>query len=204
MKKSIFVELIFLKIYGGRPSTDFSVLKPDIEAYLPAAVNYALTKSFYIQKNTERNGDIPTDFYHTFTNLPILKDSTRNNRKYVNMPATLVSMPGNNGIRMVMDNCETVYTPLGDAQLANIDYWLNIMTSEKFYNLSGKKLYIFNSGIVEKLKLTMIVTPAELSDDEELPIPAGLENEAIDMAYEFVTGIRSTPVDRKIDTRDLN
>ena len=205
MRKSIFIENVYNRIYGGRPSTDFSVLKVDIEAYLPAVVNYALTKGFYTQKNQEQNGDIPTSFYHTFTGLAISRDADRKNRQYFDMPATVVAMPSNRGLRAIFDNCENRYTPLSDNQLSNIDYWINILKSEKFYNLDEKKVYLFNAPKIAKtMKLTMIISADELGDDDELSIPAGLEAEAMDMCFEFVTGIRKLPVDRKIDGRDLN
>lgn len=205
MKKAVFVESVYNRIYGGRPSTDFSVLKVDIEAYLPAVVNFALTKGFYTQKNQEGNGDIPTSFYHTFKNLPILRDADRKNRQYFVLPATVVAMPSNRGLRAIFDNCENRYTPLSDNQLSNIDYWTGILKDQKFYNLDEKRIYLFNApSIAKTMKTTMIISADELADDDELSIPAGLEAEAMEMCFEFVTGIRKMPVDRKIDARDLN
>lgn len=205
MLKITFIESVYNRIYGGRPSADFSILKADIEAYLPAVVNFAMTKGFYTQKNQEGNGDIPTSFYHTYTELPLLTDPKRNNRQYFLLPATLVSMPSNRGLRAVFDNCEKRYTPLNDNQLGNISYWTNIFKGQGFYNLDEKKVYVFNSSpLAETIRVTMIITAIELGDEDELSIPAGLEGEALEMCFEFVTGIKKMPVDRKNDARDLN
>ena len=204
MKKGIFVESVYNMIYGGRPSTDFSVLKVDIIAYLPAVVNFALTKGFYTQKNTENNGDLPTQFYHTFTAIPVAKDADRKGRLYFEPPVDMVSLPSDRGLRRVMDNCENIYIPIPDSLLPNFDYWLKIFKGERYFNQDGKRIYLFNtSPLTKTAKMTGIVSADQIGDDEELSIPAGLETEALQMCYDLTMGIRKVESDTKIDTQDI-
>lgn len=205
MKKNVFVELVYIEAHAGRPSTDFVVLRSDIEAYLPAAVNFALTKGFYTQKNQEGNGDIPTQFYQYFGQLALSVDNDRKKRSYFLMPKTLIALPSNRALRSVMDNCENIYTEIKDQQLSNIAYWENALPNERFYKWEGKRVYLYNKpALTEVMNITAIVESSELSAEDELAIPAGLEAEAIQVCSELVLGVRKLPVDRKTDGRNIN
>lgn len=205
MQKDIFIELVYQAAHANRPSTDFVVLRADIEAYIPAVVNFALTKGFYTQKNQEGNGDIPTQFYAKYTDIPVSQETTGKMNYYFEMPALLVALPSDRGLRMITDNCGNLYTPIKDIQLSNIDYWLKVLPCEKFYSKSGNNVTLYNkpSGVV-KMNLTGVVESSELKDTDQLPLPAGEEKDAIDMCMDFVLGVRQLPVDRKVDGRNLN
>lgn len=205
MKKSIFKELVFQAAHANRPSTDFVVLRSDIDAYIPAVVNFALTKVFYTQKNSEGNGDIPTQFYQYYNNLPILTDSDRNNKPYFLMPALIVALPSDRSLRSVLDNCDNPYTSIKDQQMSNLKYWLNIFCNEHFYRKEGKKVYLYNKpALTETMNIIAIVEASELNDEDEIQLPAGTEKDAIDMCVDFVLGIKQLPVDRKTDDRSIN
>lgn len=204
MKKMIFVESVFNRIYGGRPSTDFSVLKVDIIAFLPAVVNFALTKGFYTQKNQEGNGDLPTQFYHTYRDIPILRDTDKKQTQYFTPPVDMVALPSDRGLRRVMDNCGNIYIPVPDQLMPNMDYWLKVFCGEKYFNQDGKKIKLYNtSPLAKTMSMTGITSADQIDDDDELAIPAGQEQEALDMCYDLAMGIRKVPTDTKIDTQDI-
>lgn len=205
MQKNIFIELVYNEAHANRPSTDFVVLKSDINAYLPAAVNFALTKGFYTQKNQEGNGDIPTTFYSYFNDLEVLEDSTRKNRKYFVLPKPVVALPSNRGVRAVTDNCDNYYTELNDRDLPSIKHWLKTLPDERFYNIQDKNVYLYNPSTgTRKMNLIAIVEASEIEDTDTLSIPAGLEVEAIQICAELVLGVRQLNVDRKNDGRSIN
>lgn len=205
MTKEALIEPVFIRINGGVLTPESSVMRVDIEAYIPAVVNFFLTKGYFIQQKEEQNRDIPTSFYTHFNNIPVLKDSTRKDRPYIEIPGTLIPLPSNRALRMILDNMDTPYTPLNDNHLSNLDYWLNILQDERFYRLEGRKIFLYNKPKpVEKMNVVMIVTVEELAMDAELPIPAGSEADAITMLYEFATGIRTIPADKKADAQDIN
>lgn len=205
MKKETLIDQAHIRANGGVLTPDSVIMKVDVESYLPAVVNWFLTKGYYIQSKEEEARDIPTSFYTYFNDLPVIKDSTRKDRPYIDMPGVLIPLPSNRALRSVMDNCDNPYAPLNDAHLSNLDYWLNILSSEKFYRLEGRKIWLYNKPKpVEKMNVIMIVTTEELAMDAELPIPAGMESDAITMLYELSTGIRKIDADLKNDGRDLN
>lgn len=205
MKKGIFVESVLLRIAGGRLTTDLAVKRVDIEAYLPACVNYALTKGYFTQQEAEQNRDIPTQFYTNFPGLEIKTNTTKRNRQYIDLPATLVGLPSNRALRSVMDNCEHTYTPIPESMMASINYWLDILPDESFYRLVGKVIWLYNvPELVETLDVDMIVGVEDLDEEAELAIPAGEEDNALNMCVEFVTGQRTITVDTKVDGNDIN
>lgn len=205
MKKGIFIEIVFLRISGGRLNTDLSVKRVDIEAYLPACVNYALTKGYFTQQEQEQNRDLPTQFYTYFPNLTILTDTTKRNRKYVELPGTLIGLPSNRALRLVLDNCENTYSPVPEAQVGSLNHWLTVFENESFFRLREKKLLLYNvADLAETVDVEMIVSVSDLDDEAELPIPAGEENNALTMCVEFITGQRQIPTESKVDTNDIN
>lgn len=203
MTKEIFIDLVFQKIYAGRPTADFSVLKSDIEAYLPAACNYALMHGYYDQQSAEHNRDIPTTFYHYYGDLPLEADT----RKYpfFLLPKKIVAMPSNRGLRKVMDMQDRVYAPIGDTQMSNVDYWCKIMSDEVYYRIEQNKVFIYNKPAgLDKFAILALIEVSDLADTDELYITAGLEKEAIDICFEFVTGIRQLQADAENDGNDIN
>lgn len=205
MTKGVFIELVYQMVNGGRPTTDSSIMRVDIEAYLPACVNYALTKGYFLQVQTEGNRELPTMFFTHFRNLEIRKETFGKNRRYIDLPASLIALPSNRALRMVTDNCDNVYIPLKENHLSNLDYWLNILSDERFYRPIEKKVYLYNEpGIAESANVVMIVSVHDLADTAELPIPAGQEEEALTMCYRFVTGQLNIPTDKINDSRSIN
>lgn len=206
MTKEKFIDAVHLKANGGVLSPDSVIMRVDVEFYLPAAVNFAMTKEYYVNQEEEGNKDVPHTFYTYFNNIPVLYDSTRKNRPYINLPSKLIPTSGDWGLRNVMDNCDNPYTPLNENHLSNLDYWLNILQGEHFYRLEGKqKIWLYNKPkLVEAMNTSFIVAVDDLAPDAELPIPGRGEMEAIQVCVELVTGIRTIAADTKADGRDIN
>lgn len=205
MKKSIFRETVLLKITGGQLNDDSSVKRRDINAYMAAAVNYAMTAGYNININVEGNRDFSSVFYGYFPDQTVLVDTTRHNWKYITLPKATIPLPKNQGIRSIEDGCGYNLKPVSDNSFRTINHWIKIFTGDKYFRLEGNKIYLWNLPLpTKKVNLSMIVDVDDLSDDDELPIPAGLEGKAIDICVEFFTGQRQMPADRKNDQRDIN
>lgn len=204
MTKAIFIETVFNRVYGGRPTSDFSVHKADIEAFLPACCNYALMKGYWTQQSEEKNRDIPTTFYYTYRSLAVVKEESRKYPHFV-LPVKILAMPSNRGLRKVMDHNDRVYAPLPETGMTDVEYWLNIFSGESFYRIEGNKVYLYNKpSFIDKMAILALVETEHIGDDDELPLPAGTEIDALNMCYEFVTGIRQMPADGKLDGNDIN
>lgn len=205
MTKSVFIESVLLKINGGQLTDEASVLRVDIAAYIPAAVNYTLEAGYNIQLQTEGNRDFSSLFYGYFADQPILIDAARNNRKYINYPKKPIALRSNQGVRHVEDGCNTTYKPLSDAAVRTIAHYENILTGASYYRPEATKIYLFNvPPLVESVGVVIIVDVDDLTDDDLLPIPAGLETMALDKCYEYMFPERTNPADRNTDKRDIN
>lgn len=205
MKKGVFRETIFLRINGGQLNDSSSVQRRDIDAYMPVAINYAMMAGYGNTIKEEEIRDFSSLFYGYFPDLPILTDSTRQNWKYITLPKGTVALPKNQGIRSIEDDCGINFKPVSDNSFRTINHWIKIFVGEKYFRLEKDKIYLWNIGKLTKVvNLSMIVRVDDLTDDDELPIEAGLEGKAIDICVDYFLNQRHEPADRKNDQRDLN
>lgn len=202
MTKGVFVDLVLLRINGGLMPVDAVTQRVDIEAYLPAAVNWAREKSYNINLQMDGDRDIPSLFYGEFDDLPILRDKKI---PYITYPKGTIAMHANQGIRSVTDNCCGFYTPLSDSDMSTICYYQDKMPDSKFYRPKQNSIELYGvNPNAETVNMQMIVKTEDLDDDDELPIDAGYEVDAMNVCYQFMTGERQTPADKKSDNSDIN
>lgn len=201
MKKGHFTELVFIRVNGGTINSESSVERVDIDAYLPAAVNYAMTAGRNISLQTEGTRDLPSMFYGTFSDLEI--DRTGAVAK-ITLPKGYAPLYGNEGLRSIFDDCNNYYTPLNDADRRNIKWYGKKMLDQAFYYPIGKttvEVYP-NNPLAEKLSGEYIVDVRELTDDDELPLAGDTEVMALDLCVQWITGERQMPSDKKNSTVD--
>ncbi len=202
MKKGIFKELLYLRINGGNLNDESSVQRVDIDAYLPIAVNWAVQSARNSSLDAQGNRDLPSVFYGVFENVEIKRDKQP---PYIEVPKGYIPLYGNEGIRFVYDNCRDYYTPLNDADRRTISHYQGILTDQKYFYPVREILELYGVNKVAKtLSGEYIVDVSELSDDDELPIPAGYENDAINMSYSWISGERELPSDKKNNNADIN
>lgn len=204
MKKNILIEEVLIALNGGTLNDESAIQRVDIEAYLPAAVNYAMNASYNINIQVEGNRDMSALFYGSFFDLPIVRSLGR--VPHVVLPKGTVALPRNQGIRYVTDDCEcdSTYTPLQDSDLHTINHYKKIMPG-KFFRLKQDRieLYCINP-IAKKVNMEMIVNVEDLDDEDELPIQAGQEVMVIDLCLQHFDPQRKTPADKINDSKDLN
>ena len=204
MEKLIFIESVLLEVNGGTLNSESAVHREDIEAYLPIAVNYAMTSSY---NNNIKEGDgreISGVYTGTFYELNIVRSLGR--APYVTLPKGTVALPRNQGIRLIEDGCGGVFTPLSDADRRTVKYYEQLLPNEKFFRLTKDMLELYNiSAIMDKLKrLDMIVSVEDLEDTDELPLQAGIEILAMEQCIAKFSRQRQLPSDKKTDTVDIN
>lgn len=203
MTVGVFVESVLLRLSGGELTDESAVQRADIRAYLPAAVNWAMSKTYNLNLAQFGDRDYPSTFYAAFTNIEI----DRNTRiPTITLPYNVMPMYGNQGLRYVTDNCGHTYSPLSDSDLHTVEHYVDMMVNSKFYRLKDKKkvaLYGANP-VAEKVSGEYIIKIEDLKDDDELPLQAGTEVEAIQVCMEFFTGQRSLPADKLNNKADIN
>lgn len=200
MRKGVLKEIIFTSVNGSRPSTDSPILREDIEALIPAAINYAITGDYWARLKNDGDRELPNGFV---TEL-ILADFEFDQigREFVKMEQPLINVAGNGGVRYVMDQCGNTYAPRALGTSAG-SFWDKALQHNKEYQYLEKKIFPINKDpLASALVVGIIVDSSQLSDEDELPIPAGSEPEVIDMLKNFFTDQRMQPKDYVINGVD--
>lgn len=192
------VEIVHTAIGGGRPNTDFSVLRVDIKALLPSAINWAVTQDYWANLRNEGERDVPNFIITYKEDLPVCKDGKK--RDYIDLPDPLMNIAGNGGIRFIQDDAGNYYVPrpIGSSNA----YWDKILCNKE-YTYLDKKAFIYNKPpLVEKLNVGLVLDASKLKDTDQAPIPAGYEPQVIDMLTQFFINQRMQPKDYIINGVD--
>jgi hypothetical protein len=197
-----YIELVYLRVTGGQPSTDNSVMLTDIRAMLPAAANYAMDKAYNINLRDEGDRDVPSEFYGQYDDVPI--DRT-GKIPFIELVKGVVPLKIGAGIRFVYDDCGGQYSPLSDSDMSTINYYGKQMDGMKWFRRIGMNLNLYGlnplAGVLNYQAVTRI---EELEDTDEMPIQAGYEKDVLDILIQHFSGQRSMPYDNIIDTKDVN
>lgn len=203
MTLGVLTDTILLRLNGGILNTESAIKREDIRSYVPAAVNWAMMKSYYTNIKAENNRDFPSLFYGTFNDITILRPQA--GRPYFNVQKGYVPLPNNAGIRFVMDGCGNTYTPLADSDVPLINYYSQHLNKEKFFRPIGKKVELYGlPKLMNVISYQSITDVNELNYEDELPIQAGQENDVIDITIQFFTGQRAAPGDKVNNKADIN
>lgn len=193
---------VYLKISGGEPSADVSVWLDDLDILVAPAVNYVNLKQYFIDANNEEERHMIQPFMlQTFT-VSINNDSVRK-RKYIELPATPLSLPNKRALHFVGDVRGKSWIPLqqngGDMQ----EYYCKFKKGIVSYEAEGKRCYLYNETPFDTQALVkMLVNVHELSDEDQIMLPSGSELEVATLIYEWITGQREMPKDLKVDSKD--
>lgn len=201
MKLKRFVELVLLRVNGGVLSPDHTVLRTDIKAYLPIAINAGLDNAYNQNKEVEGIGDLPSQFYGFFG--PINLDTCNKPYKFELQKGT-VPLKGGYGLKNVMDAVGNFYNPVPDAVLPNLKYTFELTPGMQWYRRVGKKCVEIwsHNDLLESITYQAICDIDELSDDDELPIQAGQEPLILESAVRHFSGQKGIPYDNASDNKD--
>lgn len=200
MTIEVLIETVYLRVNGGKPSTDNSVFRADIRALLPAAINYAMDATYNNNIKVEGDRDLPSEFYGSFENVTL---NLTGKRPVFVLSKGTVPLKGNAGIRFVTDNCDNYYAPLTDSDMATIKYWSGMAYDSRFYRRTGNKVELWNlPPNVTTINYQALTDIRELADTDEAPIQAGNEPMVLQMLTDWITGQKQMPYDSKVDARD--
>lgn len=202
MRKGVFIENCLLRCNGGELTPDSAVQRVDIEAYLPAAVNYVVTAGRNTNIKIEGDRDYPSAFFGVFNDLTIIRTSTIPTFTF---PKGYIPLASNEGIRSISDNCGNYYNPLTESDRRTIKYYGKLMTGQCFFFPLGANIELYGvPPLAEKINGVLLVDSEELADTDHLPIQAGFEEVALKLIYEWISGERESPADVKNTGRDIN
>ena len=201
MQLKKLVELVNLRINGGVLSPDHTVLRADIKAFLPLAVNAGLDKAYNENKAVEGVGDLPSQFYAFFGPVRLENGSLPMTFK---LEKGTVPLKGGHGLKNVMDECGNFYTPVPDMALPNLRYTFDMTPGMNWYRRVGSdKIEIWSHNILtETINYQAICDADLLEDDDEVPIQAGQEPFVIDFLVRHFSGQKGIPYDNASDNKD--
>jgi len=195
MKKGVVVSLAREKAYRYA-NQENAKAKPYAEAYLTAAVNYVLTKQYYLDLKEEGDKDMNGLFLAVHEQVDVQWNSTRK-KHYIDLPAKVLALPKDRGLPYIgPTGNETIQYPIvGQSGVSMSGKYFEYSTSS-FVQIEGSKAILHNhNDIVKQVMVKMIQDASALSDDDELPLPAGAEIEVINLVGDFLIGRRQLPQD---------
>lgn len=209
MTIGVLTESILLKMNGGKPSPNNSVMRADIRALLPAAINYAMDKTYNLNLQIEGDRDFPSEFYTVFEEVTIIRDSTGSSSTsvhrlpYIELLAGTVPLKGGAGIRFVYDNCGAQYGPVSDSDMGSIEYYSKLTPGMGWYRRTGNKLTLYGvNPLAETINYQAITKVEDLFDDDEAPLQAGSEIDALNLMVGWFG--QKLPYNTLVNSRDTN
>lgn len=196
------IESIFLRVNGGKPNPDNAVWRADIKAMLPAAVNYAMDKTYNLNLQIEGDRDYPSEFYSVFEGVPI---NWTGNIPFIEMTVGAVPLKGGAGIRFVYDNCQHQYAPLSDADMGSVGYYSDITQGMYWYRETGEKMYLYGlktNPLIEEINYQIIIRVEDLQPTDELPLQAGSEKDVYELMVQWF--MNKLPVNTEVNGNDIN
>lgn len=191
MKKAQWIELIKRNIDGGDAPAELRGRnhEREIELYIAAAFDTVLNRKQ--SQRQEQMADTGKDSWKwdALTKpyiLPIKTDTVRD-RKYSELPVSILSITNNAGIRMVFPVKEeaSAFFPRWQTDTFLMDGLdVNLITGLIYYTLEGNKIYYSGdmnckwTDVMAKLVLRF----NEFDSDDEIGVPEGKEGEIIQIA----------------------
>lgn len=202
MKQGVYVEQVLLRVNGGVLNDDGAVQKADIRAYIPTALNYVTSKAYYTNIKEEDNRDFPGSFYATYPNVAINRSTTP---PTIVLPKKAMPLASNQGIRYIADDCGNPFVPVSDGDYATLNFYKDLMPNTRFYKPFGGLVQLHNlNKQAGHCTVVLLQDGTTFTDDDDLPVQAGMETDVIDLSVQFFTGQRQMPADVTEDTKDVN
>ena len=206
------IDLVHIAVTGGHLTQDSNVMRADICAYLPSAINYFNVMAMRERRNELRGEESGTwsdgSFYGVYTLTPALDMTT--DQWYVDLPGAIMSLPKGRGIDGIWPiknpRSPFIYIPSPQA-LAGA--W-GIMGDNVFYYLQkngdATRVYFINpTAFTCDLTARALLEGAScMNDGDPLPCPPEAQMLIIDKCVQHFMQQRGFPADTAKDDRDIN
>jgi len=208
MIKKAYIELVQQAL--GRQNVNYnqSLIDGYISAYMSAMLNYLQVKQYYIDIKAGDNRDISGYFYATYTVKPVFDDVRA--QYYLVLPQKLVALPNEKGLPYVGSIQEdNQFIPIGQSNMYAMKDYMRF-TKWVYYQIEGTRIYfknlspdlgllLSNQGVLVK----MVVDAYDLNDNDELPVPAGMEKEFVDGVVDFFLGKKRLQQDLTENNKEI-
>lgn len=214
MTKAEIIEIVLLRVSGGRLSADIDVRREDISALVAPAIAAALQQ--YLDEGLSRDrallgltgakGHHPGAIFTVTYTLSPNQDSQRG-KYYVQLPGRLLLVANNLGL-------ESVHPLIGDdypcrvvgsqAELQGLEatgvvfVWHELVDGNSRIYFS----YLPNPSGDQVVKAS--IDPSGYGNDDNLPLPSGVDMVAIDLLTRHFLGQAGAPQDQMLTDTEEN
>ena len=167
----------------------------EVENKLAGAINFVILQQYYLGIKEDNIREFPANFYASYE-IDVLYDPLRE-RKYSVIPVKIFSITKNRGIRAITSLIgDFALIQTGVEELAHNKYYEGSFVDEVLFYPLGANIYYQNlPDTVNKLVMVVVEALSEIGENDELPIPAGSENDVMDYLVKFFSTVRQTPTD---------
>lgn len=214
MTKHEAVDLIFLNVNGGKFTQEVPVQRPDIEAYLPLALQSAIKAAMFSEKASARadrgsgllfEDSLPESFYSTYQFTPT-KSASRD-AWYFQLPKAL-GMEYGWGVRhprpiktgepfIRLTSPSQVFAMPAAFHGARM-YWTEETESSTNLFLKGVPIPVC------EMLVDIIRDPKYLDGDDEITAPKDAMDNAVQRAIAFFRQQAGTPASERQDDKAIN
>lgn len=208
MTKGEAIESIYINVIGGKLSDDVNIQREDINIYFSAAVNTAIVTKIRLdrreaQQDTLMSKSLSSDYIKTYR-LSVVPSNEKIRDVHIKLPIRTQALDGNAGIQSVSDiNRDFFYEKMGSLQQTRgIEdvlppfFWHESIDGDE-YILIRKA-----SFLVKEVFVRLVPAIEDLEEDDQLPIPPGMETDIIEMCIAYFRKQRHDGADYKIDDKD--
>lgn len=197
------VELVYLKVTGGSPSTDDSVLRSDIRFYVPDGVNSVMMEHYAAEQQMFPTGYPNQLFIQVFPNVQPVMNSSRGLYE-VKLPKRALTIP-------LAQSVTSIGIPGGyqfdrfypeDGTLGS---YLRQMDGESpSFSVEGDSAVLYNAK--DQLNTVIVKQVVHIddydTDQDSIIVPSGMETVLIQNIYDMVMGQRSNPRNAIVSGKD--
>lgn len=196
MTKAELVEIVLLRVSGGKLSPDITVRREDIETMFP--VVYSLV----VSANPSKQQSLK-EFRITGPQLPILSTfqsaiiTPNQGDPYYYIDPVGANDTGNWVARIAPKTGEEFIRVRSASDVQSISFPVPVFWTE------GKRIYIHNQLINCPLRVTYQLDPLAFEDDDDIPFPDGEEAKVITYLCEHFEKQRMNPTDYRTNDHDV-
>jgi len=192
---------VFLRVTGGKPTSDSSVQPADIKTYIPDGINRVMgttiNEEYGVDPSVYPNGL----FVNVIEDIPVQVNSR--NLAYITFPQRPLSVRGGKSVVAIGEQGGKQFTRIyHDEGTLGSFYW-KTKTDVTTYDVEGMTAVFYNLPTsVEEVYAKIVVHIDTLGDDDDIFVPSGLETLLIDTIYQIMMSQKQNSKDLIIDGED--
>ena len=214
MTKAEIIEIVLLRVSGGRLSADVDVRREDISALVAPAIAAALQQ--YLDEGLNRDravlnlsgskGHQPGAIFSVTYTLDPEEDTSRS-KSYVALPGRLLLVANNLGLVSVHPLAGDDYPCRivgGQSEIQGLEATGIVFAWHELVDGNSRIYFSYLPNPSGQLIVKASIDPAGYGDNDNLPLPSGVDMVAIDLLTRHFLGQAGAPQDQMLTDTEEN